>query len=350
MNLFIFLFFALGISFFCSLVEAILLSTPITFINMKVAEENKAAIKFKEYKGNINRPLSAILAINTIANTVGAAGVGAIVASKWGSNYLAIASALLTLSILLFAEIVPKTLGTRYWRKFALPAVPIFKVMIIIAYPLVYLSEVITGIFKKDNEATISREEVSAMVDIAAEEGEFEVAENKIIQNIMKLESVKVDDIMTPQIVVSMASEEMSVADFYRNKDFLHYARIPVYADQNEDHITGYVLRQTVLENMANDNFNAKLSDIRRAIVVAEEGQSITTLWETLLKEKEHIALIVDQYGTFSGIVTLEDIIESIFGLEIVDETDSIVDMQQYARNKWKERREKYKHIISEEK
>ena len=348
MNLFIFLLLALGVSFLCSFMEAILLSTPVTFINMKVAEEKKAAFKFKEYKENINKPLSAILAINTIANTVGATGVGAIVASKWGNNYLALASALLTLTILLLAEILPKTLGTRYWRKFALSAVPVFKGMIIIAYPLVYLSAFIAKMFKKDNELTISREEVSAMVNIAAEEGEFEIGENKIIQNIMKLESVKVDDVMTPQIVVSIAPEEMSVADFYKNKDFLHYARIPVYADQNEDHITGYVLRQTVLENMANDNFNAKLSDIRRSIVVAEEGQSITTLWETLLKEKEHIALIVDQYGTFSGIVTLEDIIESILGLEIVDETDNIVDMQQYARTKWKERREKYRHIISE--
>ena len=130
---------------------------------------------------------------------------------------------------------------------------------------------------------------------------------------------------------------------------YLHYARIPVFADGNEDHITGYVLRQSVLESVANDKFDTKLSELTRNIVVAEEGQNLTRLWETLLEEKEHIALIVDEYGSFQGIVTLEDIIESIFGMEIVDETDNIVDMQQYARNKWKERREKYKHIIDQD-
>jgi CBS domain containing-hemolysin-like protein len=220
--------------------------------------------------------------------------------------------------------------------------------MIIVAYPFVALSELFTRLIgRNSNEASVSREEVSAMVEMAAEKGEFEQAENKIIQNLMRLEEIKVEDIMTPQTVVSMAPEEITVAKFYKNKDYLHYARIPVFADDDEDHITGYVLRQTVLEQVANDSFNTKLSDIRRNIVVAPEEQSIMTLWETLLKEKEHIAMIVDEYGSFEGIVTLEDIIESIFGLEIVDETDNIVDMQQYARNKWKERREKYKHIMS---
>jgi CBS domain containing-hemolysin-like protein len=346
-----FLLFAAVFSFICSVVEALLLSTPISFINLKDAEGNKSAGYFKQFKENIDRPLSAILTINTIANTVGAAGVGAQATALWGNYYFGFVSAGLTLLLLFFSEIIPKTIGATYWRKLALKSVPVIRIMIVIAYPFVFLADVITRkMNKKNQEATVSREEVSAMVDIAVGEGEFEKAESKIIQNLMRLETVKVDDIMTPQIVVFMAPEEMTVAEFYKNKDFLHHARIPVYADDNEDDITGYVLRQTVLEQVANDNFDTKLADIRRNIVVAEEGQSITTLWETLLKKKEHIAIIVDQYGTFEGIVTLEDIIESIFGLEIVDETDSIVDMQQYARNKWKERKEKYKHIISVEK
>ena len=345
-----FLLLAVVFSFICSLMEALLLSTPLSFINLKDAEGVKSAHHFKKFKENIDQPLSAILTINTIANTVGATGVGAQATALWGNIYFGFVSAGLTLILLFFSEIIPKTIGATYWRKMALGSVPVIRTMIVVAYPFVFLSDVLTRRIGKNNqEATVSREEVSAMMDLAVEEGEFETKESKIIQNIMRLETVKVDDIMTPQIVVSIAPEEMTVAEFYKNKDFLHYARVPVYADDNEDNITGYVLRQAVLEQVANDSFYTKLADIRRNIVVAEEGQSITTLWETLLEQKEHIAIIVDEYGSFEGIVTLEDIIESIFGLEIVDETDNVVDMQQYARNKWKERREKYKHIISTE-
>ncbi|MCQ2272457.1 MAG: CNNM domain-containing protein [Bacteroidales bacterium] len=346
-TLFFYLFLALAISFICSLMESIMLSTPISYINMLETEGRKGAELLRKYKENIDRPLAAILSLNTIANTIGAAGVGAQVVKLWGNAYFGIGSAILTLLILIFSEIIPKTIGANYWRKMCIFVARAVKVLIIIMFPFVLLSELITRLIgSKDKEATVSREEVSAMADMAAEEGEIQLAENKIIQNIVRLESVLVEDIMTPQIVVSTAPEEMTVSEFYKNKDYLHYARIPVYADNDEDHITGYVLRQKVLENVANDKFDTKLSEIKRMIVAAEEGQSITKLWETLLNEKEHIALIVDEYGTFSGIVTLEDIIESIFGLEIVDETDSIEDMQQYARSKWNERKEKYKHII----
>ena len=349
MTLLVFYFLlALTVSFVCSLMEAVLLSTPYSFINMKDAEGYERARYLKRLKENIDKPLSAILTINTVAHTVGAAGVGAQAMVIFSNISFGVISGILTLFILIFSEIIPKIFGARYWRKMALGSVPVLRTMIVIAYPFVALSELFTRLIgKNSNETMVSREEVSAMVEMAAEEGEFEQSENKIIQNLMRLEEVKVTDIMTPQIVVFTAPEEMTVAKFYKNKDYLHYARIPVFADDNEDHITGYVLRQTVLEHVANDSFDTKLFDIRRSIVVAPEEQSIMTLWETLLKEKEHIAMIVDEYGSFQGIVTLEDIIESIFGLEIVDETDDIVDMQQYARNKWKERRETYKHIMS---
>jgi CBS domain containing-hemolysin-like protein len=218
-----FLLFAAVFSFICSVVEALLLSTPISFINLKDAEGNKAAGYFKQFKENIDRPLSAILTINTIANTVGAAGVGAQATALWGNYYFGFVSAGLTLFLLFFSEIIPKTIGATYWRKLALKAVPVIRTMIVIAYPFVFLSNWITRKISRNNqETTVSREEVSAMVDIAAEEGEFQSEESKIIQNLMRLETVKVDDIMTPQIVVLMAPEEMTVADFYKNKDFLH--------------------------------------------------------------------------------------------------------------------------------
>jgi CBS domain containing-hemolysin-like protein len=347
--LILFLLFALLVSFACSLLESVLLSVPISFVNMKEIEGHKRASSLKYFKENIDKPLAAILSINTVANIVGAAGVGAQAVKLLGNA--GIVSVILTFLILVFSEIIPKTIGARFCRNLAMRIILPLKCMIFIAYPFVLLSRLVAKILGSDsNEATVSREEVSAMMDIATDEGEFEVKENKVIQNIMRLETIKVEDIMTPQIVVLTASEDLTVEEFHRNKSYLNYSRIPVYGEDMEDNITGYVLQKTVLDHLANDDFSVKLKDIRRNIVMAREGLSITTLWETLLEEKEHIALIVDEYGTFTGIVTLEDIIESILGLEIVDETDSEVDMQQYARKKWQERSEKYKHIISEPK
>ena len=346
-----FLLLAMVISFTCSLLESVLLSTPISFMNMKEIEGHKRANALKGFKEHIDKPLAAILSINTVANTVGAAGVGAQAVALFGNAYFGIVSAILTFLLLVFSEIIPKTIGSRFYRSLAMGIVLPLKCMIAIAYPFVLLSKLMTKILGSDsNEATVSREEVSAMVEMATDEGEFEVKENKVIQNIMRLETIKVEDIMTPQIVVLTAAEDLTVEEFHRDKSYLNYSRIPVYEEDNEDNITGYVLQKTVLDLLANDDFSIKLKDIRRNIVIAREGLSITTLWETLLEEKEHIALIVDEYGSFAGIVSLEDIIESILGLEIVDETDNEVDMQQYARRKWQERSEKYKHIISEPK
>ncbi len=347
-TLIFYLLLALVISFICSLFESVLLSTPLSFINMKETDGDKRALKMKTYKEKIDKPLAAILSLNTVAHTIGAAGVGAQAVKIFGEAYFGLVSAVLTLLILIFTEIYPKTIGATYWRKLALPIVPWLNILIILAYPFVKLSDILSKLINKGKvETTVSREEVFAMADIATEEGEFEVSENIIIQNLQKLESVKVEDVMTPQIVASVAPEEMTVSEFYKNKDYLHYARIPVYADSDEDHITGYVLRQNVLEQVASDHFNTKLKDIKRKIIAADEGESIMVLWERLLQEREHIAIVTDEYGSFNGVVTLEDIIESILGLEIVDETDQFADMQQYARQKWNERREKYKHIIS---
>ena len=349
MLLIVYLVFALVVSSICSILEAALLSVPISYLNMKEAEGDSSAMRLKMYKENINKPLAAILSFNTVANIIGAAGVGAQASIVLQSVPFGIVSGVLTLLLLIFSEIIPKTVGARYCKSIALHLVLPLRCMIVLAYPFVWLSNYLTFLFDKDNhEATLSREEVSVMVEMATDEGEFEVKENKVIQNIMKLETVKVEDIMTPQIVVSTASEDITVKELYGDKSMMQFSRIPVYEGDNEDNITGYILWKKVLENLANDYFSVKLKDIRRNIVIAKEGSSITKLWEKLLEEKEHIALIVDEYGSFAGIVTLEDIIESIFGLEIVDESDSEVDMQQYARKKWEERREKYKHIIAE--
>ncbi|RLD85252.1 MAG: hemolysin [Bacteroidetes bacterium] len=344
-----YLFLALFVSFLCSIMESVLLSTPIPFLNVKEENGHKSATTFIKLKNNIDRPLSAILSLNTVAHTIGAAGVGAQATKMFGELYFGIISAILTLLILVFSEIIPKTIGARYWRKLALGSGKIINIMVIITFPLVIMAGYITKLFSRDqNELSVSREEISAMANIGTKEGIFEEKENKIIQNLIRLGTVKVTEIMTPRVVVTVADENMSLEEFLRKKEFLHFSRIPVYSN-NIENITGYILRQTVFEKLAEDETNLKLKDICREIVIAHEFQTLLNLWEVLLEKKEHIALIVDEYGGMDGIVTMEDIIETILGIEIVDERDQVIDMQQYARERWNERKAKYKFLYNSE-
>jgi len=341
-----YLFLALFVSFLCSVMESVLLSTPISFLYAKEEGSYKSATTFIKLKNNIDRPLSAILSLNTVAHTIGAAGVGAQATKIFGEIYFGVISAILTLLILIFSEIIPKTIGARYWRRLALASGIIINIMVIITFPLVIMTGYITKLFSRNkDELTVSREEISAMANIGTEEGIFEEKENKIIQNLVRLKNVKVSEIMTPRVVVTIADENMSLEEFLRNKEFLHYSRIPVYS-KNSENITGYILRQNVFEKLAEKETNLILRDICREIVVVHELQTLLNLWEVLLEKKEHIALIVDEYGGLGGIVTMEDIIETILGLEIVDESDRITDMQQYAREKWRERKAKYNILI----
>jgi len=330
--------------------ESVLLSTPVSFLNVKEESGHKSATVFIKLKNNIERPLSAILSLNTIAHTIGAAGVGVQATKIFGELYFGIISAILTFLILVFSEIIPKTIGARYWRRLALISGIIINTMVIITFPLVIMTGYLTNLFPRNkNELSLSREEISAMANIGTKEGIFEEKENKIIQNLIRLRNVKVSEIMTPRVVVTTADENMALEEFLIKKEFLHYSRIPIYS-KNDDNITGYVFRQTVFEKLAEDETNLKLRDICREIVVAHEFQTLMSLWEILLEKKEHIALIVDEYGGVDGIVTMEDIIETLLGLEIVDEKDRIIDMQQYARERWNERKAKYNILDNSEK
>ena len=303
---------------------------------------NCSAKIFIKLKQNIDRPLSAILSLNTIAHTVGAAGVGAQATKIFGEVYFGIVSAILTILILVLSEIIPKTIGARYCRELAMISGHAIRITIFITYPFVIIFPYITRLFsKKQNERTISREEISALANIGAEEGIFGEKENKIIQNLIRLKSIRVSEIMTPRVVVTIADENMTLKDFLKNKEFLHFSRIPIYSE-NTENITGYVFRQTVFEKLAEDQVGLKLKDIKRDIVVIPETNPLFKVWEILLEKKEHIALIVDEYGGMDGIVTMEDIIETLLGFEIVDEKDTITDMQQYARDRWNRRQIKY--------
>ena len=347
--LLIYLFIALFVSFLCSVMEAVLLSVPISHLKSRTEFGDKNAATMIALKEDIDKPLSAILSLNTVAHTVGAAGVGAQATVVFGEAYFGVVSAILTILILVLTEIIPKTLGANYGRELISISSKIIKGMIFIIYPLVWLSSILTKMLSRDkSQITTSREEISALASIGTQEGVFADKENKIIQNLIKLKSLKIKTVMTPRIVVVTANEEMTLQEFLKNKEFLHFSRIPIY-QSNKDNITGYVFRELVFEKLAEDQFNLKLKDIKRDIVTFSKNITLFDAWEELLQKREHISLVIDEYGGMDGITTLEDIIETLLGFEIVDEKDQIEDMQLYALKRWQEKQKKYELLQKEE-
>lgn len=334
--LLIFLLGAMLISFLCSVLEATLMSTPISYITMREDEGDRQATRLKAYKQDSSRPLAAILSLNTIANTIGAAGVGAQATKVFGSQWFGLVSAITTILILVFSEIIPKTIGTTYWKSLTGFCARTIRALIFILFPIVvcveFLQKLISG---KQSDTSISREEVGAMADVAEESGELEEDENEIIQNLINIDELTAKDTMTPRVVAAIAPESMTIKRFYKDRRFLHHSRIPVYAD-NDEYITGYILRMDALQLMAEDKFDVTLGDIKRSIESYSEDTQLDTIWDDMLAKKEQIAVIINEYGSFQGIITMEDVIETVLGDEIVDERDEVEDMQQLAREKWK--------------
>lgn len=337
--LLIFLLSAIGISFLCSLLEASLMSTPISYVTMREEEGYKSATRFKKYKLDSSRPIAAILSLNTIANTIGSAGVGAQATRLFGSEWFGLVSAVVTILILVFAEIIPKTIGATHWKRLIGFTSGSIRILIIMLYPIVrsveFLQKLLTP---KGDEVMVTREEISAMADVAEESGELDEDENEVIQNLIGLEDLHADSAMTPRVVCSVAAESMTVGRFYKDKRFLHHSRIPVY-NQSQDYITGYVLRMDALQLVADDKKDVPLGSIKREIASFQEEMPLDEIWGEMISKDEQIAVIIDEYGSFQGILTLEDVIETILGDEIVDEQDAVRDMQQFARDKWKRHR-----------
>lgn len=332
--IYIIMIVSMALSALCSVLEATLLSTPLSYITGLEDQGVKGAERLKKLKQNSDRPISAILCLNTIANTVGASIVGSLVYEVYGDALVGVFSTIFTFGILIFSEIIPKTIGSSYWRSLALPASAIISMMIFITFPLVWILEHLQRLISSNsNQVSVSREDISAMVSVATEEEVIEKDEKKMIQNLLKLDEVTAHEIMTPSVVVEMVPGSMSIKEFY-DSDNTH-SRILVYDEENDEYVVGYVLRQEVLEKMAEDNFDAPLNDIIRPILTFGEEDTVADIWEKLLEKKEHISAVLDEYGSLRGIVTMEDVIETMLGQEIVDEKDEVVDMQEYAKDQW---------------
>jgi len=335
-ELLLFLAFALAVSFLCSILEAVLMSTPLSYITLREEEGYRPATLMKQYKIDSSRPIAAILSLNTIANTVGAAGVGRQVTEVFGSQWFGLASALMTVLVLVFAEIIPKTIGTVYWKSLMGVSARCIKVLIFCLYPVVVcVQRLQRWITPEDTDTSVSREEVGAMADVAEMSGELDEDENEVIQNIINIDEIKASDVMTPRVVAAIAQEKMTIKNFYKDKRFLHHSRIPVYKD-NDEYITGYILRIEALQLMAEDKYDTPLSAIRRDIATFRADSTLGAIWDEMLSRDEQIGVVIDDYGCFQGILTLEDVIETILGDEIVDEQDVVRDMQQLARDRWK--------------
>jgi len=343
--LFVYFGLALGISFLCSILEAGLLSLTPSHIAKLLHDRPIVGRRLRDLKAHIDRPLAAILSLNTMANTAGAAGVGAQAQSIWGSQALAIASAALTLAILIFSEILPKTLGAMYWRRLTGFMAAFLPPMILVLLPFVWLSDAITRSLKRGRGSQkLSREEFAALARVGGEQGVFDESEMRILRNLFRFGSLRTRDIMTPRTVMFALEENVTVRDAIANRGSMVFSRIPIWKD-SPDQVTGYILKDQLLLRAARDELDVPLRSFAREALVVPDTVPLPSLFEKLLDNREHIAIVVDEYGGTDGVVTMEDVLETLIGLEIVDEMDSVQDMRAMARSKWEART---KHIDPE--
>ena len=335
----IYLLLTLILSFMCSLLEATLLSSTSSYIESldKKGYSPKTVDLAKDVKQNIDKSISSILTLNTFANTMGAAGVGAQAAIIFGSNWQAVIAFILTLMVLFISEIFPKTVGAIYWRKFIVPAVYIISFMVKITYPFIFLATFITNALQKGrkNEANFSKDEIITIVDMSEKEGVIQAKESILIKNLFKLKNIKAKDIMTPRTVVFALDFKTSVKEALLNDNLYVYSRIPVYNESIDD-IVGVVFKQTILEKRVKKKKSTLLKDIMVPIHKVPENLSVSVLFDLFIRMKMHLFLVQDEYGQTSGVVTLEDALETMLGIEIVDEMDQVADLQEFAKDESK--------------
>jgi len=336
--LIIYITIALFFSFLCSVAEAVILSVTMAHISVLEQEGKSSGPLLRKLKSDINKPLAAILTLNTIAHTVGAVGAGAQGAIVFGNAWVGLVSAVLTLLILVFSEIIPKTLGATYWRSLSGITAHGLKYLIWTLYPFVLLSEALTrGLSHGQEIEGFSRKEFAAMADLGEKEGQLEKRESQILQNMFLLQETTVNDVMTPRPVVFSLSESLTVSEYFDGYGNSRFSRIPIYSE-NPEMLTGFVLKDDLLLAQARNNTENTLKTYGRALPALMDITSLSDAFDEILQQRSHIMMIVDEYGGMRGIITMEDILETLLGLEIIDEGDKTVDMQKYARQLWRKR------------
>lgn len=332
----VFFLVSIVFSFLCSLWEASLLTIPPSYVEARSQEGTSTGRILKDFKQNVDRPLAAILTLNTIAHTVGAIGVGAQATKIWAGNELitgVIVPVVMTLAILILSEIIPKTIGATYWKKLAPFTARTLNLTIKLLLPLVWLSQQVTKLLKGSggHGATMSRGDMAALATLSEREGVIERSESTMMVNLLRAREVKVEDIMTPRTVLVAAQRNQTIDEFLAAHPRLQFSRIPIYGE-TVDQVDGYVLKDTLLLAALRGGGDRPLKDFERELLRVDHEVAMPKVFERLVAAREHISLVVGEFGGTAGIVTQEDVIETLFGLEIVDESDGAEDMQALAR------------------
>lgn len=336
--LIIYLLIAIGVSFVCSVLEAVLLSITPGFVESQLEPKPRRGRVLKEVKDNLDKSISSILILNTFAHTMGAAGVGAQAADVFGVRWETLIALILTLVILYFSEIIPKTLGATYWKQLALPAAQVIKWLIKLLYPLVWVSARLTDLFSKGGDpASISRDELAALAKLGTRHGSLGPHEGELLGNILQLRQTRTAEILTPRTVVSALNVKLTVSEAMAQLKKVPFTRLPVF-DTNLDEVVGLVLRPQILEAVLDDGGDNPLTDYLAPIYRVSTELPVLTLLDVFIRRREHLFLVEDEYGQTAGIVTLEDAVETMLGREIMDESDTVADMQELARTKYRGR------------
>ena len=339
-TLFGYFFLALGVSFICSTLESVILTVTHSHIGTLVKTNHRSGKLLQNLKDDINRPLAAILTLNTVAHTVGAAGVGAQALKVFGSDSVAITSVILTFCILVFSEIIPKTIGAIYWKKLAAPSAFIIRLLIFLTLPFVWLSKALSATMtpNEDELKKVSREEISAMAEIGEDEGSIDEHESDIIDNLFRLKEMNVDEILTPRSVIFALEDNQTVGQVMDEHEDINFSRIPIF-HENIDEIIGIVYKDTLLETMADDYFEKTMAEIADHVDWVYEEQTVEEVLNKFTKTRSHMFIVKDEFGGTTGIVTLEDCIETLLGVEIMDESDEVADMRELAKDQLRQKR-----------
>ena len=348
-TLVLYVLLALSVSFLCSMCEAVLLSTSHSHVELLVQSGSQAGSLLRHQKDNVDRPIAAILTLNTIAHTAGAAGAGAEAALLFGNDLIGLITVVLTLLILVFSEIIPKTLGAVYWKPLSPFIAYMIHAMILIFYPAVWAFERMTRLLTpREKEPTVTRSDLEVLAEISSGEGALEKTEHVILTNLLHLSAVHVSDIMTPRTVMFSLQQDMTVGELLKRHRVLPYSRMPIY-DESSDDIKLFVLRSEVLMAAAQDKHDTGLKTLARPLHSVPESMTVDTVLDEFTNRQQHLFLVFDEYGGTAGIITMEDAVESLIGVEITDESDLVEDLRELAQQRYQRQRELL-GIISEHK
>jgi len=344
--LFIYLTVAIGISFLCSILEAVLLSITPSYVEQLRADKPQRGNILFQVRERLDESISSILILNTFAHTMGAAGVGSQALQVFGQEWETLIAISLTLAILYFSEIIPKTIGATYWRQFAVPSAYVISWLVKLVFPLVWLSSHLTKLFSKKREDEITREEIIALASLSHKKGSLFTQENEYLSNLLRLREIHTEEILTPRSVVHMLQQDLTVTEALDNPQTLQFTRMPIYSEDIDD-IQGIVIRADLFETERLGQGKRPIRECAQPVIRVSEKLPVQNLLDMFIKQKAHLFLVEDEFGQTSGVVTLEDSIETLLGREIVDESDLVEDMQALARSKYRSRlrEKKTKHV-----